>query len=274
MTTSQIEFYPVPNYERGERMPRTARKRSSTDVYHVIARGINREPIFKQKREKNNFIRILLKHLKDHDIEILAYVIMSTHFHILIRVDLKLLSNYLAIVLAEFAEYYNYKHNRNGHVFQDRFKSECVETERYFWNCLRYIHMNPVNANLVKNPLNYNFSSLKEYQTEKSRIIHPKAIEIYKSEFTDFEEYLEFHSKGQKQVFIDVPEEMEMQLVKAAVMILKQKAHILGLEGPYEIIENRELRERFKVQLREELKLTKAKTERLYRDVKSCIIGK
>ena len=255
-------------------MPRTARRRSASDIYHVIARGINKEPIFKQKREKNNLIRLLLKHLKDHDIEILAYVIMSTHFHILIRVDLKLLSNYLAIVLAEFAEYYNYKHNRNGHVFQDRFKSECVETERYFWNCLRYIHMNPVNANLVKNPLNYNFSSLKEYQTEKSRIIHPKAIEIYKSEFTDFEEYLEFHSKGQKQVFIDVPEEMEMQLVKAAVMILKQKAHILGLEAPYEIIENRELRERFKVQLREELKLTKAKTERLYRDVKSCIIGK
>ena len=167
-------------------MPRTARSRSSTDMYHVIARGINKEPIFKQKREKNNFIRLLLKHLKDRDIEIYAYVIMSTHFHILIRVDLKLLSNYLAIVLAEFAEYYNYKHNRNGHVFQDRFKSECVETEQYFWNCMRYIHMNPVNANLVNDPLNYNFSSLKEYETEKSRIIHPKAIKIYKAKVCRF----------------------------------------------------------------------------------------
>ena len=162
-------------------MPRTARIRSSTDMYHVIARGINKESIFKQKREKNNFIRLLLKHLKDRDIEIYAYVIMSTHFHILIHVDLKLLSNYLAIVLAEFAEYYNYKHNRNGHVFQGRFKSECVETEQYFWNCLRYIHMNPVNANLVNDPLNYDFSSLKEYETEKSKIIHPKAIKIQSS---------------------------------------------------------------------------------------------
>ena len=97
-------------------MPRTARKRSSTDLYHVIARGINREFIFKQKREKNNIIRLFLKHLEDRDIEIYAYAIMSTHFHILIRVDLKLLSNYMAIVLAEFAEYYNFKHNRNGHV--------------------------------------------------------------------------------------------------------------------------------------------------------------
>lgn len=156
-------------------MPRTARQRSSTDLYHVIARGINKEPIFKQKREKNTFIRLLLKHLKDLDIEIYAYVIMSTHFHILIRVDLKLLSSYLAIVLAEFAEYYNFKHNRNGHVFQDRFKSECVETPQYFWNCVRYIHMNPVNASIVQAPLDYNFSSLKEYENGKSRIIHPKA---------------------------------------------------------------------------------------------------
>ncbi len=274
MTVSQIEFYPVPNHERGEGMPRTARQKSATDTYHVIARGINREFIFKQKREKNNFIRLLLKHLENRDIEIFAYVIMSTHFHILIRTDLKLLSNYLAIVLAEFAEYYNYKHNRNGHVFQDRFRSECVETEKYFWNCLRYIHMNPVNANLVKSPLNYNFSSLKEYETEKSRIIHPKAIEIYKSEFTDFEDYLDFHSKGQKQVFMDIPEEVEAQLLKAALTILRQEAHLKGFEGPFEIIEDLELRRQYKEQLQNELKISKAKTERLYRNVKSCIIEK
>ena len=53
-------------------MPRTARKRSSTDFYHVIARGINRERIFKQQREKNNFIRLLLKHLDKHDVEVYA----------------------------------------------------------------------------------------------------------------------------------------------------------------------------------------------------------
>lgn len=255
-------------------MPRTARIRSSTDMYHVIARGINKEPIFKQKREKNNFIRLLLKHLKDRDIEIYAYAIMSTHFHILIRVDLKLLSSYLAIVLAEFAEYYNYKHNRNGHVFQDRFKSECVENEQYFWNCFRYIHMNPVNANLVKRPLNYQFSSLREYETEKSKIIHSKAIEIYRSKFTDFEECLDFHQKGQKQIFLDVPEEVETQFVKVALAILEQEAHLKGLEGSYEIIEDISLRCQYKDKLQEELKITKAKTERLYRSVKSCIIGK
>ncbi len=271
---SPIEFYPVPNRERGDRMPRTARQRSSTGLYHVIARGINKEPIFKQKREKKNFIRLLLKHLKDRDIEIYAYAIMSTHFHILIRVDLKLLSSYLAIVLAEFAEYYNFKHNRNGHVFQDRFKSECVETPQYFWNCIRYIHMNPVNAHIVKAPENYYFSSLKEYETGKCRIIHPKAIQICKSEFADFEEFLDFHTKTQRQIFIDVPEEVEAQLKEAAVRILMQEARWNGLKEPQEIIENIEMRHQYQEKLQKELGISKAKSQRLYQHVKSCIIEK
>ena len=254
-------------------MPRTARKKSSTGFYHVIARGINREHIFKQKREKNYFIRLLLKHLDNHEAEIYAYVIMSTHFHLLLHVDLEFLSHYLASVLAEFAEYYNYKHNRNGHVFQDRFKSECVENQKYFWNCFRYIHMNPVNANLVQNPLDYYFSSLKEYETEKCKIIHPKAIEIYKSKFSDFEECLDFHEKVQRQIFIDIPEEMGIQYIKAARAILEQEAHLLGLEGAYEVLEDMELRRKYKEKLQDELKITKAKTERLYQSVKSCIIG-
>ena len=255
-------------------MPRTARKRSSTDLYHVIARGINREFIFKQKREKNNIIRLFLKHLEDRDIEIYAYAIMSTHFHILIRVDLKLLSNYMAIVLAEFAEYYNFKHNRNGHVFQDRFKSECVETQQYFWNCIRYIHMNPVNAGVAKLPADYDFSSMREYKTAKSRIIHPKAIKIFRSEFSDFEEFAAFHQKSQKQVFIDIPEEVEAQMLSVALNLLRQESDLRGLEGPQVVLENIEVRREFKEKLQEELRLTKAKTERLYRDVKSCIIGK
>ena len=233
--------------------------------------GINKEEIFKQKREKNNFLRLLKKHLKDQDIEIYAYVIMSTHFHILIHVDLKLLSHFMASVLAEFAEYYNYKHNRNGHVFQDRFCSECVETEQYFWNCLRYIHMNPVHA---KNPVNYQFSSLKEYAAEKDHIIHPKAIKLYKSKFGDFEESLEFHDRGQKQVFIDVPGEVEAQRSRAALIYLNQEANRKNLEEPRIILEDKNLREEYKVLLRKELKISKAETERLYRGVKSCIINK
>ena len=83
-----------------------------------------------------------------------------------------------------------------------------------------------------------------------------------------------FSPKGQKQIFLDVPEEVETQFVKVALAILEQEAHLKGLEGSYEIIEDISLRCQYKDKLQEELKITKAKTERLYRSVKSCIIGK
>lgn len=260
--------------ERGERMPRTARMKSSTDFYHVIARGINHERIFNQPREKNNFIRILKKYLKKYDVELYAYVIMSTHFHLLIHSELEVLSGYLAIVLAEFAEYYNYKHNRNGHVFQNRFKSECVENMQYFWNCIRYIHMNPVNANLVKNPMKYKYSSIKEYEVEKEQIIHPKAISLYKETFSDFDEYLNFHDKNYKEIFLDTPEEIELQQQKIAMVILIQESHRLGVQSPKEVIERQELRDEYKRKVQSNLQVSKRKTERLYRNVKRCIIGK
>lgn len=255
-------------------MPRTARKRSCTDFYHVIGRGINHERIFNQTREKNNLIRLLRKYLDKYEVELYAYVIMSTHFHLLIHADLKVLSSYLAIVLAEFAEYYNYKHNRNGHVFQNRFRSECIENTQYFWNCVRYIHMNPVNANIVKSPLKYRFSSLKEYETENSQIIHADAIRVYKREFSDFEEYLDFHQKSSRQIFIDIPEEVEIQQQKFALALINQEAHRQGLDSPKEIIEQQSLRKDYQQKLRNDLRISKTRAVRLYRFVKRCIIGK
>lgn len=255
-------------------MPRTARERSSTDFYHVIGRGINHERIFNQTREKNNFIRLLEKHLKKYGVKVYAYVIMSTHFHLLIHADLQLLSGYLASVLAEFAEYYNFKHDRNGHVFQNRFRSECVEDVRYFWNCMRYVHMNPVNANIVKNPAKYRFSSIKEYETEQIKIIDPDALELYRKRFTDFEEYLEFHEKSSRQIFLDIPDEIEKQRKSAAVSILNQEAHLIAAESAKEILEDIGLRQKYKEKLQKELMISKRKTEQLYRYVKRCIIGK
>lgn len=255
-------------------MPRAARMKSGTNFYHVIGRGINSERIFNQAREKNNFKRLLMKYQEKYEVEIYSYVIMSTHFHLLLRADLKVLSSYMASVLAEFAEYYNYKHNRNGHVFQNRFKSECIENLQYFWNCMRYIHMNPVKANVVKNPLKYKFSSLKEYETEKNQIIHLRAIEVYKTEFMDFQDYLEFHNKGVQYVFIDTPDEVLFQQQERAVAIINQEAHLMGLETAKEIIEDIVLREKYKKKLQIELQISKRKAERLYRYVKRCIMGK
>lgn len=255
-------------------MPRTARKKSCTDIYHGIGRGINHERIFNQTREKNNFIRLLKKYLEKYAVEIYAYAIMSTHFHLILRADLKVMSGYLASVLAEFAEYYNYKHGRNGHVFQNRFISECIEDSRYFWNCIRYVHMNPVNANIVKNPLKYRFSSLSEYQMEKDQILHPAAIKMYKEFFSDFEEYIHFHEKNDKNIFLDIPGEIEAQQKKVAMDILIQETYVRGLGSPKELLEEKELRRAYMTKIIQDLGISKTRAQRLYRIIKRGIIGK
>lgn len=134
--------------------------------------------------------------------------------------------------------------------------------------------MNPVKANVVKNPLKYKFSSLKEYETEKNQIIHLRAIEVYKSEFMDLQDYLEFHNKGVQYVFIDTPDEVLFQQQERAVAIINQEAHLMGLETAKEIIEDIVLREKYKKKLQIELQISKRKAERLYRYVKRCIMGK
>ena len=134
--------------------------------------------------------------------------------------------------------------------------------------------MNPVKANIVKNPLKYKFSSLKEYETEKNQIIHPRAIEVYKTEFMDFQEYLEFHNKVVQYVFLDIPDEVLLQQQERAAAMINQEAHLMGLETPKEIIEDIVLREKYKKKLQEELRISKRKAERLYRYVKRCIMKK
>ena len=116
-------------------LPRIKRQKSCTGFYHVFVRGINKEKIFNQVREKQYFKKIVKKHLDKYAVEIHAYCIMSNHAHLIIKSDEKSkLSSFMSNVLAEYAQYYNYKHNRNGHVFQNRFRSECIESEKYYWN--------------------------------------------------------------------------------------------------------------------------------------------
>lgn len=117
-------------------MPFKRRRKSSTGKYHVIAKGINKEHIFNQIRERSYFKKILIKFLEKYDVKLFAYCIMSNHIHLVLQAELQVLSLFMAQVLAEYAQYYNYKHQRNGHVFQNRFRSECIENTQHFWNCI------------------------------------------------------------------------------------------------------------------------------------------
>ena len=113
-------------------MPRSARKKSSSGIYHVILRGINKQRIFEDDEDNLYFLEKLKTYKDISGYELYAYCLMSNHLHLLIKEGGDSLSIAFRRIGASFVYWYNRKYSRSGHLFQDRFKSEPVETDEYF----------------------------------------------------------------------------------------------------------------------------------------------
>lgn len=239
------------------------RKESITGIYHVIVKGINKERIFNQQREKIYFKQIILKHLELFTVEIYSYCIMSNHAHFMIRAEIQQLSRFMAVILTEYALYYNFKHRRNGHVFQNRFTSECIENEKYFWTCLRYIHLNPVKAGMIKNIEKYKYSSWNEYKNEECQILHEKALLMYHKSFRDYKEFETFHKEREKQIYLDIEDDILSQKKCVAKIIAEDIFKEKQLSLISQVFEEKSIREEYISRLRDILKVSQKKAKEL-----------
>ena len=147
-------------------MPRTARRKSETNIYHIMIRGINRQNIFVDDEDNEKFINTLAKYRREVEYELYAYCLMGNHIHLLVKEGNEVLSNTMRRIGASYVYWYNWQYDRKGHLFQDRYKSEPVEDDTYFLTVLRYIHQNPLKAGLTKNIDLYQWSSYQEYIKE------------------------------------------------------------------------------------------------------------
>lgn len=144
-------------------MPRQARMKSETGIYHIMLRGINQQQIFENTEDYDKFLQIL-KDCKDiSKFDLFAYCLMGNHIHLLIKEGTETLDQILKRICVRFVYWYNTKYCRVGHLFQDRFKSEPVNSEKYFFAVLRYIHQNPIKAGLCKRVEDYAYSSYSKY---------------------------------------------------------------------------------------------------------------
>lgn len=146
-----------------EFMPRAARKKSETGIYHIILRGINRQVIFEENEDYIRFLQTLKKYKSNGEFIIYAYCLMDNHVHLLIKEGNEELALIMRRIGASYVYWYNDKYDRVGHLFQDRFKSETIENDRYLLAVLRYIHHNPVKAGIVGHMQDYKWSSYNEY---------------------------------------------------------------------------------------------------------------
>lgn len=144
-------------------MPRQNRKLSQSKIYHIMIRGNERKGIFLDDDDKLRFINILEEKNQDKKYSIYGYCIMDNHTHLLISEGDEEISQIMKRINISYAYYYNKKYRRIGHLFQDRFKSEAIEDDRYLLSALRYIHNNPVKAGMVSRVEEYKWSSYGFY---------------------------------------------------------------------------------------------------------------
>lgn len=144
-------------------MPRKARIKSRSGIYHIILRGINRQTIFEDDVDKIKFLATVRKYKDICKYEVYSYCLMDNHIHLLMKELEEPISEAIKRISSSYVYWYNIKYERCGHLFQARFKSENVENRRYFLTVLRYIHQNPLKAGLTDNVFQSKWTSIHEY---------------------------------------------------------------------------------------------------------------
>jgi putative transposase len=131
-------------------MPRQARIDAPGALHHIIARGIERRNIFRDDQDRDRFLARMEKVLTDTGTPCYAWALLPNHFHLLLRTGNTLIPNVMRRLLTGHAVYFNLRHRRHGHLFQNRYKSILCQEDSYFLELVRYIHLNPLRAKLVE----------------------------------------------------------------------------------------------------------------------------
>jgi len=131
-------------------------------LYHITSRGNARQDIFKIKKDFTDFLVILKENIERYNWQCYAYCLMSNHYHLLIKTLDPNLSQGMRQLNGVYTQKYNYNHKTVGHLFQGRYKAILVDEEKYFYELVRYVALNPVRAKMVKRPENYHWSSHRE----------------------------------------------------------------------------------------------------------------
>lgn len=133
--------------------------------YHVTCRGNQRRRIFHSDDDRRKFLQILTESMRIYHVNLIAYVLMKSHFHLLAQTEKANLSAFMRRFNICYTGWFNYRHGTCGHLYQGRFKAIVVDADSYLLELSRYIHLNPVRvARSDQQVIEKNWSVLKEYR--------------------------------------------------------------------------------------------------------------
>ncbi len=144
-------------------MPRHPRLHASGLLFHIMVRGNNQQDIFLDSTDYEEFLDAIEGTRTRYPFYLYAYVLMPNHFHLLLEVRQTPTARLMQALLTRYARGFNRRHERSGHVFQGRYKAIVCEQESYLLELVRYIHLNPVRARLVRRPGKWPWSGHGEY---------------------------------------------------------------------------------------------------------------
>lgn len=128
-------------------------------IYHVYSRGNSKRDIFKSQDDFNMFLKICSNTFKKLPFDCLCYCLMNNHYHLLLQTPDANLPDIMRFINQKYAIYFNRKYMDVGYLFQSRYKAKLVASESYLKQLVSYIHLNPIKAKLVSNPIDWQWSS-------------------------------------------------------------------------------------------------------------------
>jgi len=130
-------------------MPRGPRLDAPGVLHHVMVRGIERRALFRDDRDRDDFLRRLGGFAEGRALTVYAWALLPNHVHLLVRTGTRPLARTMRSLLTGYAGAFNRRHRRAGHLFQNRYRSIVVEEEAYFLELVRYLHLNPLRGGVV-----------------------------------------------------------------------------------------------------------------------------
>lgn len=185
---------------------------STGNFYHVYNRGVEKRNTFLNKKDFKRFLDIQIYYSRERQIrfsfstkddkdekhaelvEITAYCLMPNHFHLLLRQKQNLgISKFLRLIQNSYTKYFNTKYKRTGHLFQGTFKAVYIATDEQLLHVSRYIHLNPLVAKIIKNPKEYEWSSLRQLLDQPGKNSNNAILEFFMGG-KGYEEFINNHA--------------------------------------------------------------------------------
>ncbi len=223
-------------------------------LYHVIVRGNQRQKTFTAESDYQAYIERLARYRKKYDYVLHAYCLMPNHVHLLVESSEQPLAKFMQGLQQSYSQYFNLRHRKTGHVFEGRYKAILCQKDQYLLQLIRYIHLNPVRAGMVRSPERYRYSGDHVYlQGKATETIDPATVLSMLGGKRAYRRFVQDGlSEGHKEEYYAVEDQRFLGAEGFGERLLKKEPDLSGKKLTRRSIETvtRELAKLLKIEVR------------------------